>query len=750
MTNSMPDTSAAQLLSVDLKRQVVYASLLRFAGEAQHMRNRVIDRLVLAALSETDHDHPLKIGEIQKAITVGGSAQIRIEPIQDALQRLQRLGFVDQRRIRLKRTHFLSERGQQEIRGAATSGMQLLDAVLARNMRGLPAGVSSETAAAVFRRFLAECFARLGLEIAKTVTGRIERDDLVRMPQIAAGFNVACQGHELSAHARESLESRCSEFLRSSHFDDERLKLYLTQAYFFTQLLGMQGVRFDPLAEQAFAGAVLYLDTNTLLPRLLQSEAAPMFDEMVSVAKQLGIDLRVTRATLNETRRVAADRQQQLRKIVEKGVPDELMQRVNDQFMEGFVERRDRENVTLEEFFAPFERLSELVQHDLGITLVDITEEEMLTGHADASDVGRMIQEESEAIRRRKKSPGTLEHDVAHLVMVDGERRDQPKTWFLTNDRSVMSAATRLVRGNEPPVCFGLTGFLQTLSPFVTNGGAEHSLADMFSSMLSDQFASTDHAYDVEELVVLADLHEDVLATRDEKLVQAIDVVKARVLRGQPFRAENAQQNALELKKFLASSAGERERAAVGERERLRGEVAQSESQLEGERQRRSAIEDDAKALRDQVAGLEDEIGRLLSADRANRTAVERLNASLAAHERRAFRNRAIIASVAGVALVVWDTEVAGTLNSRIPALGPYWEYLLRALRVVGLLLMALPWTVFIRSSNWRDEYRIGALTLLYACVYALFPGVTDGWNTIVADPLVWVALIVSILLARR
>ena len=45
-------TPAEQPLSIDLKRQVVYASLLRFAGEAQHMRNRVIDRL--SATAEPD------------------------------------------------------------------------------------------------------------------------------------------------------------------------------------------------------------------------------------------------------------------------------------------------------------------------------------------------------------------------------------------------------------------------------------------------------------------------------------------------------------------------------------------------------------------------------------------------------------------------------------------------------------------------------------------------------------------------
>src|SRR2546423_1098128 len=98
---------------------------------------------------------------------------------------------------------------------------------------------------------------------------------------------------------------------------------------------------------------------------------------MVSVGKQLGIELRLTQATLDETRRVAADREGQLRKIVENGVPEELLQCANDQFLECFVDRREREGITVEEFFAPFDRLSDFVQKDLGITLTDVVEDEM-------------------------------------------------------------------------------------------------------------------------------------------------------------------------------------------------------------------------------------------------------------------------------------------------------------------------------------------------------------------------------------
>jgi hypothetical protein len=142
----MTPSGSTQPLSLDLKRQVVYAALLRFAGEAQHLRDRVIDRLVLSALADTDSEHPLKSGEKQRAISVGGSAQIRTEAIQDSLRRLEHDGLVDQRRLRFKRVFFLSSRGETEVTQAATSGTQLLEAVIARHMRDLPQELDRGTA----------------------------------------------------------------------------------------------------------------------------------------------------------------------------------------------------------------------------------------------------------------------------------------------------------------------------------------------------------------------------------------------------------------------------------------------------------------------------------------------------------------------------------------------------------------------------------------------------------------------------
>ena len=232
--------------------------------------------------------------------------------------------------------------------------------------------------------------------------------------------------------------------------------------------------------------------------------------------------------------------------------------------------------------------------------------------------------------------------------------------------------------------------------------------------------------------------------------MQAIDVVRNRVMKGEPYRAENAQRTALELKKFLSSGASARERAGIGERERLRGELAVGESRLQDEQSFRIAAEIEADSLRAQIAALETHVDALGAADAKKQTALDELTGAIELRDRRAARNWAIALTLCGVVVVLQNSFIAGTINVQIPTLGPHWKYLLSAVRAVGLLTVAMPWTIFIRRSKWRTDYQIVALTALYAAVYALFPGVADGWKTIFSDPLGWIALLVTVLLARR
>jgi len=265
--------------------------------------------------------------------------------------------------------------------------------------------------------------------------------------------------------------------------------------------------------EQTFSDSTFYLDTNVLVVGLLESERDfEMFKELVGVARRIGIKLRVTRATINEIRRVAADRCSQLKTVLPE-LPTEVVEKANDQFLSAFLAARAAQPTpTPDAFFEQYDRLSEVMRDKWGFEVVENIEDEVLAAHTFAHE-RQVMQDSAVETRGWEKSEIVLNHDLCHFALVLDERRTNPKTWFLTRDRSLTHAASRLKRKNEQGFCFSLIGFLQSLSPFVTTPSEEHSLADVFSALLTEQLFPAEQLFDPKELMLLVEMHRDVLST---------------------------------------------------------------------------------------------------------------------------------------------------------------------------------------------------------------------------------------------
>jgi hypothetical protein len=115
--------------------------------------------------------------------------------------------------------------------------------------------------------------------------------------------------------------------------------------------------------------------------------------------------------------------------------------------------------------------------------------------------------------------------------------------------------------GADKPFCFGLIGFLQSISPFVVSDIEGSSLSAVFAELLKEQLITTERLFDSRELVLLAEMHSDVLSTDSSSLLPAIDFVKFSVLKGKAYKLEDFPKVSLELRKFLASSKDEQRKA---------------------------------------------------------------------------------------------------------------------------------------------------------------------------------------------
>ena len=583
-------------MTVEEKRQILYAALLRHSPEAGSLRERVLDRLVLVALLESSQSQPMRVGEIQSQ-TLGAqqSPRLRTDVIKETLDRLMSFGKVDHTLLRTRHTYYLTDAGRSDTDEAAESAAQLFEPVLARMLQDTSTLCNERDGGIVCRTFISECFARFGQHIAKVVTGDFTNNQLIDAADIHGAFQAAISSVSLSDDAIQSLEMRCIRFLRSTERDDEELKFRLTQGYYVAQLLELDAHEFNPLSDDAFRDAVFYIDTNIILGSLLSDETAHLFYELVRICTQLGVDLWITRATINETRWVAAGRLEGLENVLAT-VPSELVKRTKDQFLDAFLEaRRGNPEVTAKEFLTRFDEIPSHLA-TLGIELYDSTAEEII-GDRDVALECEIVRQAAVNTRGWGKSHQVCLHDVCHYLLIKTLRRNGHKAWFLTRDRTLSQAAVDLEK-SQLPFCFPIVGFLQSVSPFLEAPAGQRPLVDLFSAILSGEIGdlSGESLFNLSELKIISEFHTDVFSTPVDQLVPAFDYVKSNVLGGRSYQRDDHTKVALELKKFLTSSREEKQK--VLQAEALRQMNVAVDERAKRERAEQEATENQAEALR--------------------------------------------------------------------------------------------------------------------------------------------------------
>lgn len=678
---------------------LIYASLLRYTAETAALRDRALERLVLSALSGSAEESPFRVGRIASQLTLGpDQPSIRTEIIQETLNRLIEAGKVQRTELKQRHAYYLTPVAVAELSKLLKAAEDLFSPVLDKLLENTSHHVSFDIGKAVCHEFISETFAQFGGHIARMSAGELEPAAFARIADVAALFHRIAKSKQLSPESSESLLARCIGFLKSNSPEDVKLKFYLTQGYCFAQLLGLQDGKLNPLFAQTFSGSIFYLDTNVLLVGLLGSDGhIDQFNEMLKVAKRNSITLKVTRATINEIRNVAADRHSQIRTLLDE-VPTELVARAEDQFFNAFLRaKKVNPNLSHEEFFEVFDHVSSTVSGQWGIEVQDEIEDEVLSGR-DVTHVATVMQESALTTRGWDKSEAILRHDICHYFLIVRERNANPKTWFLTRDRSLTHAAAILKQPQEPGFCFSLLGFLQSISPFVTTASEEHSLSNYFSTLLKEQIFPTDRLFDPRELMLLVEMQQDVLATPKDKLLEALDYVKHTILQGQPYVQKESTKVALGLRTFLASSAEERRKELEEQARRLEVEAQREREAAETERQLRDEATSCIKRQADEIADLEERNAELLN--------------SVKRYDTRAERERLFLTICGFVsASILWHFSPRLVhLVSRASATAPISHAVVACL---GIGLFSFPAWMFLKLKVWPTKTK----SVLMACV---------------------------------
>ncbi len=549
-------------MNVEEKRKLLFSFLLEHTAEAAPLRERVLDRLILVSLSDTDGSSSLQISEVQDRIKFGTVSEdvLRHDIIRSRLLALTELEYVVKIKHKKFSTYYISDKGKRELDAVSRSVSELFNPILDDILHKIDTDINQDIAADAFRIFVSECFSRYGQSIARSVTGDITYAELSKGKNFSDIFYSAIQSFSLPAIQVESLKSQCISFLKSEEPIYTQLKFKLTQSYYMAQLLGLDSPQFNPIAEDAFNNATFYLDTNILILYFLPDWRYNIFHELTHFAARNNIHLKVTEATIEELHRVITSKIKDIESIL-KIVPEPLAEKTRDEFLIAFLEKRKTTtDLSPSDFAEELNNIEEiLVEYE--IELEPQTPVLSLIASENIVYICDTIDTVAQRVRGYGKPEDVQKHDAAHYLLISELKAESPKVWFLTRDRTLSFVAT-ILDENSLPFCFQIFDLLQCISPFIQRTNGKIGLADLFSNMMLEDISGIPKTsmLDIPELKLLGQLHSDVLTTPAEDLIGALDFVKRTFLEGKPYHSDRDHTIvALELKKYLNATSTERE-----------------------------------------------------------------------------------------------------------------------------------------------------------------------------------------------
>jgi predicted transcriptional regulator len=692
-------------LSLEEKRNTIFASVLRYQTEVIPLREKLLEKVVLASLIETSENSPLRLGRIRSNLSaISVVSNLRDNVIQETIDRLIKNEKVQKGEVRTRNAYFITQKGEEEVSSQIKTYTDILEKVLRNLLKDTEQFISYDLASKVCKNFIFQCFAEYGQLIAKQVCN-VNGNDNYKLINVDAIFENATKKIDLEYETKESLKARCVKFLKSKDVDIEKLKFFLSQGYYFTQLLGIETNNFDPLNAEVFKNSCFYVDTNVLILGIVEdyNEEIGAFDELLGIAKKIGIEIKISNATIEEALKVIEDRKSRIKTIVNKLSPA-LYEKTKDQFLLTFVEIFEKNpEFTVEEFFEPFNNLEEYISNRWNLKITNIELTEILEG--DYTKELEIINSSAEESRGWGKSENVQRHDLLHFILTK-KSNESKKTWFLTRDRTLIKAAHRFEKENYADFIFTfpITGFLHSISPFVSVATEEAQFADMLSGLLNEQIFNIEAEFDVRELALIAEYHEDVMSTPSEDLIMAFDFIKTAVLRDKKYSKELIPEVSLQLKKYLTASKDER-------LEQLKNEKAKIRAEYEKE-------QENTKKISGEKVDLENKLKGALDQHSMQTTQIAELKQSIAdiqSTTRKDKRNRWLIYSFVGISLSVCIWLSDSWLFSTFPYLSNTWIKIF--LDFLSVLLSVLPTAKWISLLKWTSEIKQVSIIILLALV---------------------------------
>jgi len=349
------------------KRAILSTARIRFSPEIQPVKENAINKIIEQILYESSNEDGLSVGEIQDIFeSQSGGCALNPSDMRRSLKEL-----IANKRIVLtpkrdQERYNLSIETRSEIAKIQEQSEARFDSIINRLFKNAPKGSSAYKGP--FLLYLSIIFSELGEENARMLTGDLKPDSLTSSVVYSALEDVkrkyANIDHTLFEHAVIS-------FFRDSDPEYDSLKWNMAQNYYITKLLGFDSSG-SLLSKEVFDNAVLYIDTNTIVPALEPRERHhKSFSLFANACKHLNVPIKVCQISLDELSDWITYQRQLIEDVIDH-IPTETEKKVRSPFHQKYCEMKDSGRVvTFDEVFECFNNAIENLSSYYNVELED-------------------------------------------------------------------------------------------------------------------------------------------------------------------------------------------------------------------------------------------------------------------------------------------------------------------------------------------------------------------------------------------
>lgn len=560
-----------EMSGISQKRAILLSTKTRFTPELQPVRETAIDKIVEQNLMLLDCPGGVSLQEMEEqgaTCFIGGFPTINHLDMNKSLSRLSG-----------NRVKVLGEKGKEKYRLSEPALKELWETqrlaegrftrVVERLFRNTKVGAT--TYSAPFLDCLCHVFSRLSETYVRLLKKEIDADELLSSPSLQ--------------HALKEIETTYPNinpklfktavftFFRDSDTDFDAIKWNMAQNYYVAQALGM-----DPsgklLSSEVFGNALLYLDTNVVIPALeSKAQHHGSFRILSEACNHLGIELKVCQITLDELRYVVDDHRALITKV-EGQIPESTAPKIRGIFFKLYKEQLDSTgSVDLEMIFASFTHPSKSLSEDYQVELIDDAWFMDSEGSPETQNLAEELKRVYKEKRGRPKGRASALHDALLLLWILKERdQTAENTWLVTLDTTLPRV---LPQTNDKLIRFPaitLDALIQWISPIVAYGDTDE-IAAIFSEAIKYQLLPQESFFDLKDFLMFAEMEWSCKELPADDVEECIRYIRVNAPNLDPSNPVDREKLAREISKFFADPS----RKYKSELQSLEAEIAASD-----------------------------------------------------------------------------------------------------------------------------------------------------------------------------